>query len=69
MRPALELMRGALLHDAAGQPFVAIAARIGVSAGTPQKLYRLHRECIADRVYRDASTALVQRALDALHAE
>lgn len=69
MRAASELMKTALLRDAAGLPFVTIAARIGVSAGTPQKLYRLHRECIGDRGYRDAYAALVSRALRSLHGE
>lgn len=66
-RPAVDLMRVALLRDAVGLPFVAIAARIGVSAGTPQKLYRLHGECVDDPAYRDAYAAIVLRALRHLH--
>lgn len=66
-RPAIELMQVALLRDAVGLPFVAIAARIGVSAGTPQELYRLHRECVDDRDYRDAYAAIVLRTLEQLH--
>lgn len=67
MRPVLELMRTALLRDAAGESFVAIARRTRVSAGTPQKRYQLHRECMESAEYREAYTALLRRALQMLH--
>jgi hypothetical protein len=55
------------LRDPAGETFAAIAARLGRSGGTPQKLYRPHRECIDDATYGDAYAALLSKALRSLH--
>ncbi len=69
MRPAVPLMKAALLRDAAGESFVAIARRLQVSSSTPQHFYRLHRECMEDPQYREAYTEALRSALRALHID
>ncbi len=64
---ALELMRVAVLRDAAGESFVSIARRLGMSPSTPNKQYRLHGESMDDPEYARAYAAVMSSALRTLH--
>ena len=66
-RPALQLMRVALLRDVAAGAFVSIAQRLGMSPSTPKKQYRLHVESMDSADYATAYAGLISEAVQALH--
>jgi REP element-mobilizing transposase RayT len=68
-RPALGLMRVALLRDAAGESFINIARRLGMSPSTRKKQYRLHAESMDTSDYAEAYAALISDAVRALHGD
>ena len=66
---AMDLMRVAVLRDAAGESFVSIARRLGMSPSTPRRQYRLHGESMDDPEYARAYAGVMSSALRTLHGE
>lgn len=66
-RPAAELMRVALLREAAGETLLSVATRMNMNPSTPARLHRLHRRLLQHAPYREAYVALLDRSLHALH--